>query len=54
LNSAVFPEKPKATIMSLPLELDIEIIKWLPLKDALNLAKALKLPEQVAVQYFAF
>jgi hypothetical protein len=30
------------------------IIEWLPLKDALNMAKALKLPEQVAVQYFAF
>ncbi len=46
--------KPKATIKSLPLELDIMIIKRLPLKDALNMAKALILPEQVAVQYFAF
>jgi hypothetical protein len=45
--------KPKATIISLPLEVDIMIIEWLPLKYALNLAKALKLPEQVAVQYFA-
>jgi len=46
--------KPKATIMSLPLELFIMIIERLPLKDALNMAKALKLPEQVAVQYCAF
>ena len=45
--------KPKATIMSMPLELDFMIIERLPLEDALNLAKALKLPEQVAVQYFA-
>ncbi len=45
--------KPKATINSLPLELDIMIIERLPLKDALNMAKALKLPQQVAVQYFA-
>ncbi len=44
----------QATIMSLPLEVDYMIIKWLPLTDALNMAKALKLPEQVAVQYFAF
>jgi ankyrin repeat protein len=43
----------QATIKSLPLEVDFMIIEWLPLKDALNLAKALKLPEQVAVQYFA-
>ena len=46
--------KPKATIMSLPLELFIMIIERLPLKNALNMAKALKLPEQVAVQYCAF
>jgi ankyrin repeat protein len=46
--------KPNATIMSLPLEVDFMIIEWLPLKDALNMAEALKLPEQVAVQYFAF
>ena len=45
--------KPKATINSLALELDFMIIEWLPLKDALNFAKALKLPEHVAVQYFA-
>jgi hypothetical protein len=43
----------QATINSLPLELDIMIIERLGLKDALNMAKALKLPEQVAVQYFA-
>ncbi len=39
--------------MSLPLEVDFMIIERLPLEDALNLAIALKLPEQVAVQYFA-
>jgi ankyrin repeat protein len=50
----VSSEKPKATIMSLPLELDIMIIERLGLKDALNMAKALRIPEQVAVQYFAF
>jgi hypothetical protein len=44
---------PQATIKSLSLEVDIMIIEWLPLEDALNMAKALKLPEQVAVQYFA-
>ena len=46
--------QPKATIKSLPLEVDKMIIERLRLKDALNMAKALKLPEQVAVQYFAF
>jgi hypothetical protein len=46
-------KKPKATIKSLPLELDFMIIEWLPIEDALNLAQALKLPEQVAVQYFS-
>ena len=46
--------KPTATIMSLPLEVDIIIIERLRLKDALNMAIALKLPERVAVQYFAF
>jgi ankyrin repeat protein len=46
--------KPKATIESLPLEVDFMIIERLRLKDALNMAEALKLPEQVAVQYFAF
>ena len=46
--------KPKATINSLPLELFIMIIEWLPLEDALNMANALKLPERVAVQYFAY
>jgi hypothetical protein len=46
--------KPKATIESLPLEVDFMIIERLRLKDALNMAKALKLLEQVAVQYFAF
>jgi hypothetical protein len=45
--------KPNATINSLPLEVDFMIIERLPLKDALNMAQALKLPEQVAVQYFA-
>ena len=44
----------QATIMSLPLEVDFMIIEWLPLKDALNMAKAVLIPEQVAVQYFAF
>ena len=43
----------QATIMSIPLEVGIMIIEWLPIEDALNMAKALKLPEQVAVQYFA-
>jgi hypothetical protein len=46
--------KPNATIMSLPLEVDFMIIEWLPLKDALNMAEALLIPERVAVQYFAF
>jgi hypothetical protein len=45
--------KPKATIESLPLEVDFMIIERLRLKDALNMAKALRIPEQVAVQYFA-
>ncbi len=45
--------KPNATINSLPLEVDFMIIERLPLKDALNMAKALRIPEQVAVQYFA-
>jgi hypothetical protein len=45
--------KPKATIECLPLEVNFMIIERLRLKDALNMAKALKLPEQVAVQYFA-
>jgi hypothetical protein len=54
VHSEVYPEKPKATINSLPLELYFMIIERLRLKDALNMAKALKLPEQVAVQYFAF
>jgi hypothetical protein len=43
----------QATIMSIPLEVGIMIIKWLPLEDALNMAKALQFTEQVAVQYFA-
>jgi hypothetical protein len=30
------------------------IMECLPLKDALNMAKAILIPEQVAVQYFAF
>jgi hypothetical protein len=46
-------KKPKATINSLPLEVDFMIIERLPLEDALNFAKALRIPEQVAVQYFA-
>ena len=46
-------KKLTATINSLPLEVDFMIIEWLPLKDALNMAKALLIPEQVAVQYFA-
>jgi ankyrin repeat protein len=46
--------KPKATIGSLPLELDIMIIERLGLKDALKLGKALLIPEQVAVQYCAY
>jgi ankyrin repeat protein len=46
--------KPNATLKSLPSELFIMIIERLPIKDALNMAQALKLPEQVAVQYFAF
>ena len=54
VHSEVSSKKPEATINSLPLELDFMIVEWLPLKDALNMAKALKLPEQVAVQYFAF
>ena len=44
----------QATIKSLAIELDIMIIEWLPLKDALNLAKSLLIQEQVALQYFAF
>jgi ankyrin repeat protein len=47
-------DKAITTINSLPLEVDFMIIEWLPMKDALNMAKALKLPERVAVQYFAF
>jgi hypothetical protein len=54
VSSQVNMKKEKATIMSLPLEVDIMIIEWLPVEDALNFAKALKLPERVAVQYFAF
>jgi hypothetical protein len=54
VHSEVSPKKPKATINSLPLEVDFMIIEWLPLKDALNMAEALRIPEQVAVQYFAF
>jgi hypothetical protein len=54
VNLVVSLKKPKATIMSLPLKVDIMITKWLRPKDALNMAKALKLPEQVAVLYFAF
>jgi len=46
--------KLKATIRNLPLGLDIMIIERLALEDALNMATALKLPERVAVQYFAF
>jgi len=46
--------KPTATINSLPLEVDFMIIERLRLKDALNMAEALRIPEQVAVQYFAF
>ena len=41
----------QATIMGIPLEVGFMIIEWLPLKDALNMAKALKFPERVAVQY---
>ena len=52
VSSQATIKKAKATIMSLPLEVDFMIIKWLHIKDALNMAKALKLPEQVAVQYF--
>jgi hypothetical protein len=44
VHSEVSSKKPEATINSLPLELDFMIVEWLPLK----------LPEQVAVQYFAF
>jgi hypothetical protein len=54
VQSAVSSEKQKATIMSLPLELYFMIIERLGLKNALNMAKALRIPEQVAVQYFAF
>jgi hypothetical protein len=46
--------KPTATIKSLALEVDIMIMGWLPLRDALNLAEALRIPEQVAAQYSAF
>jgi ankyrin repeat protein len=53
VSSQVNMNKPTATIMSLPLEVGIMIIERLRLEDALNMAKALKLPEQVAVQYFA-
>jgi hypothetical protein len=53
-SSQVNMRQPKATIKSLPLEVDIMIIERLRLNDALNMAKALKLPQQVAVQYFAF
>jgi hypothetical protein len=53
VQSEVSSDKPKATINSLPLEVDSKIMEWLPHKDALNLAKALKLPEKVAVQYSA-
>ena len=38
----------------LPLEFDLMIIEWPPLEDALKMAKALLIPQQVAVQYFAF
>jgi hypothetical protein len=44
----------QATIKSIPSEVDIMIIEWLPLEYALNMAKALLIPEQVAVQYSAF
>jgi ankyrin repeat protein len=44
---------PNATINSLPLEVDFMVIGWLPIKGALNMAKALLIPEQVAVQFFA-
>jgi hypothetical protein len=54
VQSEVHSENPKATIKSLPLELDFMIIEWLTLEDALNMAKALLIPEQVAVQYFSF
>ena len=54
VQSEVHSENPKATIKSLPLELDFMIIEWLTLEDALNMAKALLIPKQVAVQYFAF
>jgi ankyrin repeat protein len=43
--------KPKASIKSLPLEVDIMIIEILRLDDALNLCDALHVPKQVAVQY---
>jgi len=49
--SQVNMRKPKATINSLALELHFMIIERLRLKDALNMAKALRIPEQVAVQY---
>jgi hypothetical protein len=40
--------KPKATIKSLAKEVDLMIMEWLSPKDALNVAKALKLSQQVA------
>jgi ankyrin repeat protein len=54
VSSQVNMKRPKATIKSLPLELYFMIIERLRLKDALNMAEALLIPEQVAVQYFAF
>ena len=54
VSSQVNMKKSKVTIKSIPLEVDFMIVEWLPFKDALNLAKALKHPEKVAVQYFAF
>ena len=54
VSSQVNMRKPNANIKSLPLELYFMIIERLRLKDALNFAKALLIPEQVAVQYFAF
>jgi hypothetical protein len=47
-QSEVSPLKPKATIKSLAKEVDLMIMEWLSPKDALNVAKALKLAVKVS------
>jgi len=45
---------PKTDITNLPIEIHIEIIELLNLKHAINYCNAVKIPQELACQYFNF